>query len=59
MRNALRTCWQFIRALATDDAYERYLHHHCEAHGGAAPLSRRAFWLREQQQKWSGVQRCC
>ncbi len=51
--------WQFLRALATDDAYERYLDHHRRAHRDAEPLSRRAFYLREQQRKWSGVQRCC
>jgi len=45
--------------MATDDAYERYLAHHVQAHAGTAPLSRRAFYLGEQQRKWTGVSRCC
>jgi len=55
----LRQLWSLVRELAGDDAYERYLCHHAEAHAGALPLDRRAFWLERQRQKWSGVQRCC
>jgi len=59
MRSLLESVWKFVRTLATDDAYERYLEHHGQAHPGCAPLTRRAFYLREQHRKWSGVQRCC
>lgn len=59
MKQHLKTLWQFVRLLATDDAYERYVAHHAQAHSDTAPLSRRAFYLRQQQHKWSGVQRCC
>ncbi|HEY5809859.1 MAG TPA: YbdD/YjiX family protein [Povalibacter sp.] len=59
MSTRLRVFWNFLRALATDDAYERYCEHHRESHTHSAPLTRRAFYLREQQRKWSGVQRCC
>lgn len=59
MRQRLRDAWIFVRALATDDAYERYLAHHRQAHGSTAPLDRRSFYLHEQHRKWSGVQRCC
>ncbi len=59
MNPRLQTLWRFVRELSTDDAYERYLHHHRTAHAGHAPLSRREFYLRQQQRKWSGVQRCC
>ena len=38
-----------------DDAYERYLAHHAQTHAGRAPLDRREFYMREQQQKWRGV----
>jgi len=55
----LRKAWRFIRSLATDDAYERYLEHHHQEHPDAPPLERRAFYLHEQQRKWTGVQRCC
>jgi uncharacterized short protein YbdD (DUF466 family) len=59
MNAFVRSLWDFVRELATDDAYERYLAHHRESHANVAPLTRRAFYLREQQRKWSGVQRCC
>jgi uncharacterized short protein YbdD (DUF466 family) len=48
-----------IRSLATDDAYDKYLAHHAHAHGGSAPMSRRAFYMKQQQSKWTGVSRCC
>lgn len=59
MSRRLRDLWNVLRALATDDAYERYLEHHRQAHAGDAPLSRREFYLGEQQRKWTGVSRCC
>lgn len=59
MNMDLRSCWQFVRQLATDDAYERYLEHHRAHHPGSAPLDRREFYLLEQQRKWTGVKRCC
>jgi uncharacterized short protein YbdD (DUF466 family) len=51
--------WQLLRALSGDDAYERYCVHHAHRHRGQPRLSRRAFYLAEQQRKWSGVSRCC
>jgi uncharacterized short protein YbdD (DUF466 family) len=59
MKNRLVGFWQFLRALATDDAYDRYLAHHAQKHATGAPLGPREFYVREQQKKWSGVQRCC
>ena len=59
MSRALHRLWNFVRTLSMDDAYERYLAHHRQAHAHAPPLDRRAFYLREQQRKWSGVARCC
>lgn len=53
------TAWDVIRSLSTDDAYDKYLAHHTAAHAGAPPLSRRAFYIRQQQHKWTGVSRCC
>jgi uncharacterized short protein YbdD (DUF466 family) len=55
----LRDLWKLLRAMATDDAYERYLAHQAQAHGDAPLLSRRQFYLGEQQRKWTGVSRCC
>lgn len=53
------TAWSVMRSLSTDDAYDNYLAHHAKAHAGVPPLSRRAFYMRQQQQKWTGVSRCC
>ena len=48
----------WLRAISGDDAYERYLEHHAQAHAGP-PLSRRAFYAEREERKWSGVSRCC
>jgi uncharacterized short protein YbdD (DUF466 family) len=54
-----RALWSFIRSLARDNAYELYLEHHRAEHPAERPLSRREFYLREQQRKWGGITRCC
>jgi uncharacterized short protein YbdD (DUF466 family) len=54
-----RAIWSFVRALSCDNAYETYLHHHRSVHPDRTPLSRREFYLREQQRKWNGISRCC
>jgi uncharacterized short protein YbdD (DUF466 family) len=59
MKQRLRNLWRLLRTLASDDAYERYLDHHRQAHAGMAPLSPREFYLGEQQRKWTGISRCC
>ena len=60
MKQRLRDLWSLLRALATDDAYERYLDASPRKRTrAAAPLSRREFYLGEQQRKWTGVSRCC
>lgn len=59
MKQRLLDLWNLLRTLASDDAYERYLDHHGQAHAGVVPLSRREFYLGEQQRKWTGVSRCC
>jgi uncharacterized short protein YbdD (DUF466 family) len=55
----LRRCWQTLRTLSGDDAYERYLVHRLAHHADEAPLSRAEYFRAEQQRKWSGVNRCC
>jgi len=59
MKHHLTVLWKFVRQLAADDAYERYLAHHYQSHGNVPALDRRAFYLREQQRKWSDIKRCC
>jgi len=48
-----------LRRVSGDDAYERYVQHHTENHGDQPLLNRRAFYLDDQQRKWSGIKRCC
>lgn len=59
MRQALKRAWRFIRELSDDDAYERYLAHHRAEHPDCVALSRREFFIAEQQRKWNGIKRCC
>ena len=59
MTELLRRCWQTLRAISGDDAYERYLAHRRAHHALEPPLSRGEFFRAEQQRKWSGVKRCC
>ncbi len=55
----LRLAWQFVRTLAGDDAYDRYQEHQHRYHADRPAMDRKAFYLHSQQQKWSGVNRCC
>lgn len=62
MLKKLMTCWQRIRELSGDDAYERYLVHYAAHHSNddaAPPLSREAFFKEWQDSKWKGIKRCC
>jgi uncharacterized short protein YbdD (DUF466 family) len=54
-----RACWRALRTLSGDDAYERYLEHRAAAHPEQPLLSRRAFYVDEQQRKWGTINRCC
>ena len=51
--------WHYLREVTGDDAYERYVAHHELAHGGQPCLTRRQFFTRRQEEKWSRVSRCC
>ena len=55
----LQRCWYAIRELSGDDGYERYLAHHAASHPDTPALPRRAWFALQQQQKWSGIKRCC
>ena len=59
MKQQLLACLRALRHITGDDAYERYLMHHHQHHATEPLLDRRAFYLVEQQRKWSGVKRCC
>jgi uncharacterized short protein YbdD (DUF466 family) len=51
--------WRFVRQVSGDDAYERYLAHHGEAHATSAPMTREQFYKFRQEQKWDRITRCC
>lgn len=51
--------WRIIRRLSGDDGYERYLAHRAAMHPEQPALSRRAWFEHQQQQKWTGIKRCC
>ena len=55
----LQCCWRAIRQLSGDDGYERYLVHHAASHPHIPLLSRKAWFVQQQQQKWFGIKRCC
>lgn len=59
LKRTLHKLWRAIRQLSGDDAYERYLAHHAACHTVAPRLSRRDFFLRQQQQEWGSIKRCC
>ena len=59
LKRKLHELWCSIRQLSGDDAYERYLAHHTACHADAPRLSRKDFFLRQEQQKWGGIKRCC
>lgn len=59
--NAVRRLWQGLLTLTGDDAYQRYLYHWQQkhTHEQQRPLSRREFFISEQQRKWNRPNRCC
>jgi uncharacterized short protein YbdD (DUF466 family) len=59
MRGWLKQGWRLLREMSGDDAYERYLAHHPAAHPGQPVLSRRAFFQRQQEQRFGSIKRCC
>ena len=55
----LKKIWQYLRQVSGDDAYERYLAHHRQAHAGEPPMTQEQFFRKRQDEKWSKVSRCC
>ena len=54
-----KNLWHYLRQVTGDDAYERYVAHQQAAHASEAPLTRRQFFKKRQEEKWSKVSRCC
>ncbi len=65
MLGKLKACWQMLRRLSGDDAYEQYLKHYAlhhqtaEGHDSHPPLSKAEFFKQWQDEKWNGIKRCC
>lgn len=61
IKTRLAQFWQGILTLSGDNAYRHYLEHWRREHAGngARPMSRREFYLSEQQRKWNRPSRCC
>ena len=59
LRHQLKSFWHFLRQVSGDDAYERYIAHHRQAHAGETALTRQQLYQRRQEEKWSKVSRCC
>lgn len=55
----LKRAWGYLRQVTGDDAYERYLAHHRQAHPGSPPLTPEQYFRKRQDEKWSKVSRCC
>jgi uncharacterized short protein YbdD (DUF466 family) len=55
----LKKIWQYLRQVSGDDAYERYLAHHRQAHPGASPMTQEEYFRKRQDEKWNKVSRCC
>jgi uncharacterized short protein YbdD (DUF466 family) len=54
-----KSFWRTFRTLVGDDAYEKYCEHHRCHHASEPVLDRRAFYIKSQQKKWTGINRCC
>jgi uncharacterized short protein YbdD (DUF466 family) len=60
MRAAARAFWSWLRAVTGDSAYEAYESYVRRARpGGAALLSREAFYLETLSRRYSTINRCC
>jgi carbon starvation protein len=49
----------FSAPTSRNDAYGRYVDHRRSRHPGEPLMTRKAFFEDQEQQKWSGVTRCC
>jgi uncharacterized short protein YbdD (DUF466 family) len=55
----VRSLWMYTREVSGDSAFERYAAHMSQSHPDVPPLSRKEYFKRRTEQKWSGISRCC
>ena len=59
MSDCCARLWSAVRELSGDDAYERYCAHQVSHHANQHVLTRKEFFQQQQEQKWTGIKRCC
>jgi uncharacterized short protein YbdD (DUF466 family) len=57
VRNKLRTLWEYLREVAGENDYLRYLNSALAV--GEEPMSPEEFYLRQLQERYSRINRCC
>jgi uncharacterized short protein YbdD (DUF466 family) len=55
----LKDLWQWLRRVSGDDAYDQYIAHLHAAHPERTVQDRTTFLRQRENEKWSGVKRCC
>jgi uncharacterized short protein YbdD (DUF466 family) len=59
VRQFLSAGLSLLRGVTGDDAYEKYVAHMTRTAPDEAPLSARAFYQAQMEQKWSCINGCC
>jgi uncharacterized short protein YbdD (DUF466 family) len=59
MTQRIAHLWRWLRRLSGDDAYDRYIAHQRAAHADHRTMTRAEFYAHRENDKWSGVNRCC
>ncbi len=65
MLDSFKKAWRLLRRLSGDDAYERYLAYYAakqastDAHAPHPLLTKAEFFKQWQDEKWTGIKRCC
>lgn len=59
VRQFLSAGLSLLRGVTGDDAYEKYVAHMTRTAPGETPLSERAFFQAQMEQKWSCINGCC
>jgi len=50
---ALRYAWDYLKEVSGENAYDHYLRRHRATHPGKPPMSRREFYRRRQDERFS------
>lgn len=53
LRYALRYAWDYLKEVSGENAYDHYLRRHRVTHPDKPPMSRREFYRRRQDERFS------